>query len=57
MLPVLQITCGQVWEVVYIVAVLGWTLFREWPWTHTVFFMLHGLVMLMKQHSYAFCEY
>lgn len=27
---------------------------REWPWTHTVFFVLHGLVMLMKQHSYAF---
>ncbi|KAI9048651.1 hypothetical protein LZ554_007482 [Drepanopeziza brunnea f. sp. 'monogermtubi'] len=42
------------WEAFYIMAVLGWTLFREWPWTHTVFFMLHGLVMLMKQHSYAF---
>ncbi|KAG5966594.1 hypothetical protein E4U58_002504 [Claviceps cyperi] len=26
----------------------------DWPWTHTVFFVLHGLVMLMKQHSYAF---
>lgn len=27
---------------------------RDWPWTHTVFFVLHGIVMLMKQHSYAF---
>lgn len=44
----------SVWEIFYIVAVLGWTLFREWPWTHTVFFVLHALVMLMKQHSYAF---
>ncbi|CZS88063.1 related to acyl-CoA cholesterol acyltransferase [Rhynchosporium graminicola] len=44
----------SVWEVFYLMSVLGWTLFREWPWTHTVFFVLHGLVMLMKQHSYAF---
>ncbi|KAK0108382.1 acyl-CoA/sterol acyltransferase [Cadophora gregata] len=42
------------WEVCFLILVLGWTLFREWPWTHTVFFVLHGLVMLMKQHSYAF---
>lgn len=27
---------------------------RDWPWTHTVFFVLHGIAMLMKQHSYAF---
>lgn len=33
---------------------VGLTLLRDWPWTHTVFFVLHGLVMLMKQHSYAF---
>lgn len=30
------------------------TLVRDWPWTHTVYFVLHGLVMVMKQHSYAF---
>lgn len=30
------------------------TIARDWPWTHTVFFVLHGLVLLMKQHSYAF---
>lgn len=33
---------------------VGLTLIRDWPWTHTVFFVLHGLIMLMKQHSYAF---
>jgi len=38
----------------YLSSVLSWTLLREWPWTHTIFFVLHGLVMLMKQHSYAF---
>ncbi|CCC13026.1 unnamed protein product [Sordaria macrospora k-hell] len=26
----------------------------DWPWTHTVFFVMHGMVMLMKMHSYAF---
>ncbi|PMD25227.1 MBOAT family protein [Hyaloscypha hepaticicola] len=44
----------SIWEVFFLVAVLGITLFREWAWTHTVFFVLHGLVMLMKQHSFAF---
>ena len=33
---------------------MGLTIARDWPWTHTVFFVLHGLVLLMKQHSYAF---
>ncbi|TGO25234.1 hypothetical protein BPAE_0084g00010 [Botrytis paeoniae] len=42
------------WEILYLSMVISWTLFREWPWTHTVFFVLHGIVMLMKQHSYAF---
>ncbi|EDN94716.1 hypothetical protein SS1G_10590 [Sclerotinia sclerotiorum 1980 UF-70] len=42
------------WELLYLALVVSWTLFREWPWTHTVFFVLHGLVMMMKQHSYAF---
>ncbi|TGO38641.1 hypothetical protein BHYA_0070g00100 [Botrytis hyacinthi] len=42
------------WEILYLSSVISWTLFREWPWTHTVFFVLHGIVMLMKQHSYAF---
>lgn len=42
------------WQTIFIGSVVGWTLIRDWPWTHTVFFVMHGLVMLMKQHSYAF---
>ncbi|EQL01583.1 MBOAT family protein [Ophiocordyceps sinensis CO18] len=42
------------WQTVFIAGVVSWTLVRDWPWTHTVFFVLHGFVMLMKQHSYAF---
>ncbi|KAH6985611.1 MBOAT, membrane-bound O-acyltransferase family-domain-containing protein [Ilyonectria sp. MPI-CAGE-AT-0026] len=44
----------HMWQTIYIAAVVGLTLWRDWPWTHTVFFVLHGIVMLMKQHSYAF---
>lgn len=44
----------SVWQAFFLVAVTGWTLVREWPWTHTVFFVLHGVVMLMKMHSHAF---
>jgi len=39
---------------VFIGAVVQLTLVRNWPWSHTVFFVMHGIVMLMKQHSYAF---
>lgn len=42
------------WQTAFIAGVVGWTMVRDWPWTHTVFFVLHGIVMLMKQHSYAF---
>ncbi|KAL2178305.1 MBOAT, membrane-bound O-acyltransferase family-domain-containing protein [Thermothelomyces heterothallicus CBS 202.75] len=44
----------NVWQTLFIAGVVGFTRLRDWPWTHTVFFVLHGLVMLMKQHSYAF---
>ena len=44
----------NLWQSAYIGAVIGWTYFRDWPWTHTTFIVLHGLVFLMKQHSYAF---
>lgn len=44
----------NIWQSAYLAAVIGWTYFREWPWTHTIFVVLHGLVFLMKQHSYAF---
>ncbi|KAM0220954.1 hypothetical protein ACHAPQ_000404 [Fusarium lateritium] len=44
----------NIWQTAFLAGVVGLTLWRDWPWTHTVFFVLHGLVMLMKQHSYAF---
>ncbi|KAH7324446.1 MBOAT, membrane-bound O-acyltransferase family-domain-containing protein [Stachybotrys elegans] len=44
----------HIWQTSFIGGVIGWTLIRDWPWTHTVFFVMHGLIMLMKQHSYAF---
>ncbi|KAL2198233.1 MBOAT, membrane-bound O-acyltransferase family-domain-containing protein [Corynascus similis CBS 632.67] len=44
----------NVWQAAFVAGVVGFTRLRDWPWTHTVFFVLHGLVMLMKQHSYAF---
>jgi len=44
----------NVWQTAYLASVVWWAYFREWPWTHTIFAVLHGLVFLMKQHSYAF---
>ena len=44
----------NLWQTTYFAGVIGWTQLRDWPWSHTVFFVMHGIVMLMKQHSYAF---
>lgn len=44
----------NVWQVLYLATVYWWTWYREWPWTHTIFVTLHGLVFVMKQHSYSF---
>ena len=44
----------NLWQSMYLAAVIGWSYYREWPWTHSTFIALHGLVFLMKQHSYAF---
>ncbi|KAJ3493082.1 hypothetical protein NLG97_g4967 [Lecanicillium saksenae] len=44
----------HIWQACFIAGTVKWTVYRDWPWTHTVFFVLHALVMLMKQHSYAF---
>ncbi|TVY92455.1 Sterol O-acyltransferase [Lachnellula willkommii] len=41
----------SIWQAFFLVAVLEWTLIREWPWTHTVFFVLHSVTMLMKMHN------
>lgn len=43
----------HIWQALFIAGAVKWTVYRDWPWTHTVFFVLHSLVMLMKQHSYA----
>ncbi|KAL1311520.1 hypothetical protein AAFC00_001642 [Neodothiora populina] len=44
----------NIWQTFYLGAAISWTMYREWPWTHTVFIVLHCLVFLMKQHSFAF---
>lgn len=44
----------NVWQTLFVFGNIGWTQFRDWPWSHTVYLVLHTLVMLMKQHSYAF---
>ncbi|OQD79555.1 hypothetical protein PENANT_c048G03635 [Penicillium antarcticum] len=43
----------NIWQTAYLAAITWWTYHRDWPWTHTVFTVLHCLTMLMKQHSYA----
>ncbi|KAF3030959.1 acyl-CoA/sterol acyltransferase [Penicillium rubens] len=43
----------NIWQTTYLGVVIWWTYHRDWPWTHTVFIVLHCLTMLMKQHSYA----
>lgn len=44
----------NIWQTVYLGSVVGWTFYREWPWTHTIFIVLHAFVFIMKQHSHAF---
>ena len=44
----------SLWQLFYVSATIGWTIHRDWPWTHTIFLVLHCIVMLMKQHSFAF---
>ncbi|KAJ5232769.1 Sterol O-acyltransferase [Penicillium chermesinum] len=42
----------NIWQTAYLAIAIWWTYHRDWPWTHTVFMVLHCLTMLMKQHSY-----
>jgi sterol O-acyltransferase len=44
----------NIWQTFYLGASIGFTFYRHWPWTHTIFIVLHAFVYLMKQHSYAF---
>ncbi|KAJ3097739.1 hypothetical protein HDU96_000284 [Phlyctochytrium bullatum] len=52
-LPLRQAYAIQhVWQAVWFGAVIGWVFVRDWPWVQGGFFCLHGIAMLMKQHSY-----
>lgn len=44
----------NIWQATFLFTIIWWTYYRDWPWTHTAFMVLHTLVYLMKQHSYAF---
>lgn len=44
----------SVWQTFFTVTVIWVTFWRDWPWTHTVFIVLHVFVLLMKQHAYSF---
>jgi len=44
----------NVWQSCFLASIVYWTYYRDWPWTHTIFMILHTIVFLMKQHSYAF---
>ena len=51
----------SMWQIFYTAAVIWVTFWRDWPWTHSVFIVLHVFVLLMKQHAYSFyngyCKY
>lgn len=44
----------SLWQIFFVSSVIWLTFYRDWPWTHTVFIVLHAIVYLMKQHSYSF---
>ncbi|KAI9676503.1 MAG: acyl-CoA/sterol acyltransferase [Caeruleum heppii] len=44
----------HIWQTFFIGAILMWARYRDWPWSHEIFVVLHCLCFLMKQHSYAF---
>ncbi|KAI4723054.1 acyl-CoA/sterol acyltransferase [Aureobasidium sp. EXF-10727] len=44
----------NIWQTFFLGAVVWWMFYREWPWSHTIFMVLHTMVFLMKQHSYSF---
>lgn len=43
----------HVWQTYYLAAVVHRSYSGNWQWIQSVFIILHCLVMLMKQHSYA----
>ncbi|KAK9448673.1 MBOAT, membrane-bound O-acyltransferase family-domain-containing protein [Limtongia smithiae] len=48
----------SLYELGFFVLSIWWPMYRGYPWIGRVFLCLHSLVLLMKQHSYAFvCGY
>jgi sterol O-acyltransferase len=44
----------SLWQAFFTGFIIFWPFLRDWPWTHTVFIVLHVFVLLMKQHAYSF---
>lgn len=44
----------SLWQMVFTTTIIWISFYRDWPWTHTVFIVMHDFVLLMKQHSYSF---
>lgn len=44
----------SIWQAFFTGIIIWITFWRDWPWTHTVFIVLHVFVLLMKQHAYSF---
>ncbi|KAJ3331424.1 hypothetical protein HDU76_003217 [Blyttiomyces sp. JEL0837] len=42
----------HIWQGTWFATIVFWTFYRNWRWGQTGFFTLHGISMLMKQHSY-----
>ncbi|KAK9243648.1 MBOAT, membrane-bound O-acyltransferase family-domain-containing protein [Lipomyces tetrasporus] len=41
-------------EVGFLISSVSWLIYIDWPWPHSIFFILHTVVHLMKIHSYCF---
>ncbi|KAK9325703.1 MBOAT, membrane-bound O-acyltransferase family-domain-containing protein [Lipomyces orientalis] len=41
-------------EIGLLMSSVTWLLYIDWPWPHSIFFILHTVVHLMKIHSYCF---
>ncbi|KAJ1550008.1 hypothetical protein HK096_009246 [Nowakowskiella sp. JEL0078] len=42
----------HLWQFSWFAACVYWVFHRDWPWVQSGFFVMHAIVMLMKQHSY-----
>ncbi|KAK9433169.1 MBOAT, membrane-bound O-acyltransferase family-domain-containing protein [Lipomyces doorenjongii] len=41
-------------EIGFLISSVSWLTYIDWPWPHSIFFILHTVVHLMKIHSYCF---